>query len=104
MKKVSTISIISISTLCLIWFFFSDVNNKEQYIKKEINEANYCQVVSDCQMVTESKCPFGCYVFVNKNESTRIGELLEEYESNCAYSCIEFKGVECVSNSCQILE
>lgn len=76
----------------------------ESFIKKEIAKANYCQTTSDCQMVAVSKCPFGCYVHVNKNEASRIETLLNKYQSNCAYSCIEYPGVSCVSNTCQVNE
>lgn len=76
----------------------------ESFIKKEITKANYCQTNDDCKMVAVSKCPFGCYVHVNKNEASRIETLLNKYESNCAYSCIEYPGVSCVANTCQLNE
>lgn len=74
------------------------------FIKKEIARANYCQTTSDCQVVAVSKCPFGCYVHVNKNEVSRIETLLNKYQSNCEYSCIEYPGVSCVANTCQLNE
>ena len=111
MKKTTIILIILVAGAGLVWFSFFSPKAQERYIKKEITKANYCEVVSDCQMVAQSQCPFGCYVHVNKNEATRIGELLENYENNenkrgysCMYSCIEFKGVECVNNTCQLVK
>lgn len=108
MKKTIIIIILLVVGAILAWFYLFSAKTQEQYIKKEIAEANYCEAASDCQMVAQSQCPFGCYVHVNKNEATRIGGLLESYESNqnnrgqsCIYSCIEFKGVECVNNVCR---
>lgn len=36
---------------------------------------------------------------VNKTKTARIGALLENYQTNCMYSCIEFKGVDCVNST-----
>lgn len=88
----------------LAWFYFFSPQAQERYIKKEITKTNYCEVASDCQMVAQSQCPFGCYIHVNKNEATRIGKLLEGHESNCMYMCIEFKGVDCINNTCQMIK
>lgn len=75
---------------------------QEWYIKREIAKANYCEAASDCQLAATAKCPFDCYVYVNKKEAERIGNMIENYESRCAYQCIEFKGkIECVNNICQ---
>lgn len=75
--------------------------SEEDRIKEEIAKANYCEVVSDCQQAAVSVCPFGCYIHVNKSEVSRIEKLLNEYQSTCMYSCVEFKGVDCVSNVCE---
>ncbi|MDO8435078.1 MAG: hypothetical protein Q7S89_00115 [bacterium] len=104
MKKAIIILIILVAGAGLAWVSFFSPEAQVRHIKKEITKANYCEVASDCQMVAQSQCPFGCYVHVNKNEATRIGELLKSHESNCAYLCIEFKGVDCINNSCQLIE
>ena len=109
MKKAIIILIILAVGTGLVWFAFFSPKAQERNIKKEIIKANYCEVATDCQMVAQSQCPFGCYIHVNKNEATRIGELLKNYKNNergysCMYSCIEFKGVECVNNSCQLVK
>lgn len=109
MKKTIIILIILAVSAGLAWFYFFSPKAQERYIKKEITKANYCEVVSDCQMVAQSQCPFGCNVHVNKNEAERIGKLLENYRNtryttSCMYSCIEFKGVECVNNTCQLVK
>jgi|SRR3989344_4153911 len=104
MKKIIIIFIILLASTCLAWFSFFSPKAQERHIKKEIIKANYCEVASDCQMVAQSQCPFGCNIYVNKNETARVGELLESYESKCEYLCIEFKGVDCINNRCQLIK
>ncbi|PJB83463.1 MAG: hypothetical protein CO088_01425 [Candidatus Yonathbacteria bacterium CG_4_9_14_0_8_um_filter_46_47] len=103
-KRTILVFVILLVGVGLAWFSFFSPKAQERHINKEITKASYCEVASDCQMVAQSQCPFGCYVHVNKNEATRIGELLESYESNCQYMCIEFKGVDCINNSCQLIK
>lgn len=86
--------------LALVAFFSRTA--QEWFIKREIAKANYCEAASDCQLAATAKCPFDCYVYVNKKEAARIGKLIEDFDSRCAYQCIEFKGsIECVNNKCQ---
>lgn len=108
-RKIIIILIISLIAAGLVWITFFRQQTHEWYIKKEIANANYCEVAADCQMVAQSQCPFGCYVHVNKNEAGRIGKLLENYQNttyrtSCDYSCIEFKGVTCANNTCQLVQ
>ncbi|MDP1694869.1 MAG: hypothetical protein Q8L34_04995, partial [Candidatus Woesearchaeota archaeon] len=65
----------------------------------EIETANHCTVKADCQQV-ESQCPFGCYVFVHKNEAANIERLIRDYEFTCDYSCMALKDYDCVQNKC----
>lgn len=107
-QKATIILILIVVGISLVWIIFFSRQAQERYIKKEIAEANYCEVASDCQMIAQSQCPFGCYVHVNKNKAGRIGKLLEDYRNtnygtSCEYLCIEFKGVNCVNNTCQLI-
>ena len=92
----------------VVWAaFFSNTASstaQERKIKTEIAKANYCETASDCIMVAQSQCPFGCYVHVNKKQAARIKNSLENYKSNCIYQCIPFVGVECVNNTCQLIQ
>jgi hypothetical protein len=97
------IVLILLVALGLVYFLFF-YKSEEARIKEEIAEASYCFVDTDCQMVALSSCPFGCYVHVNRNEAVRIGAMIEGYKSTCMYSCLEFKGVQCVNNTCQLKE
>jgi len=103
MKKAIIIPVVLATGAGLVWFAFFSRDAQERHIKAEIAEANYCEAASDCVMVAQSQCPFGCYIHVNKSEVGRIKSLLDEYESGCAYSCIPFEGVECVNNTCQLV-
>ncbi len=76
---------------------------EENKIRREIIEAGYCEVSSDCKVVP-AKCPFDCFAAVNKNEANRIEDMINNYQSFCIYGCIEIKGVDCVDNRCQILK
>jgi hypothetical protein len=70
------------------------------YINNEIEKANYCDVKEDC-VSTGSKCPFGCYIYVNKNEVNRIKNLISSFKSNCVYNCMYCPDVECKNNKCE---
>lgn len=77
--------------------------SEEARIKEQIAEANYCETAEDC-VDTGSKCPFGCYIYVNDTEAGRIKTLVDGYDSTCQYACIAISGVECVQNKCQPIE
>ncbi|MBT3721380.1 hypothetical protein HN789_06995 [archaeon] len=69
-------------------------------IQVEIDNANFCDTKDDCIDV-ESKCPFGCNIFVNKDQSSKIKDLIESYETNCMYKCRPSTGVDCIDNKCE---
>jgi len=102
-KKWIWISILFDIAFVSALFLYFTWESEEDRIKAEIEKANYCQVVEDCQMVAVSKCPFGCYVYVNQQEASRIEQMLNEYRSNCEYGCLEMKGVECRNTICQVI-
>lgn len=72
----------------------------EKSLRKEIDMANHCATQQDCVNVG-SKCPFGCYIYTHASEADRIRGLLENFQSNCEYSCISCPTVACVDNKCQ---
>lgn len=74
----------------------------ETGIKQAIEQARYCEAKSDCAQV-QSKCPFGCYVFVNEKEVGRIQTFIDSYESRCIYLCVPLKDYDCINNKCEIL-
>ena len=80
-------------------FFIYLPKIKELQIKNEINKANYCSINSDCQDAG-GKCPFGCYIFVNKNEVEKTSKLINSYNSNCVYDCVGNITPICKNNKC----
>lgn len=98
-KKIIIGSIVFILIAILIGFFFASPKIKESNIKTAINNANYCDVDSDC-VDAGGKCPFGCYVYVNKNEVDTISKLIQSYDSQCVYGCVTEPEVVCKNNTC----
>ena len=79
-----------------------DTDEKTIRIKSEIKKANYCSSKDDCEIVG-SVCPYGCNIAVNKNEASKIKELLSSYQGFCQYMCVEAKGIDCIEGRCQVL-
>lgn len=101
MNKKIIIGIIIFSVLITsVTIFFPYTKVKESNIKSAIEKANYCIVESDC-VDAESKCPFGCYVYVNKNEVEEISELIKSYDSKCVYDCVSCPTVICENQKCK---
>lgn len=84
-------------------FFISGCQNQEDKIKSEIEKAGYCDIDSDCILIT-SRCPFDCYAAINVKEKERITNLIEAYNprfSKCVYGCVECKSSICKNNKCE---
>ena len=98
-KKVIWTIIFILGVLVIIAFLvFPKIN--ESRIKSEITKANYCEVDSDC-VDAGGKCPFGCYVYVNKNEVNRISQLIQSFNSMCFQGCLACPTVICENNKCK---
>jgi hypothetical protein len=101
-KKLKiTILIITLFLIATI-IFLTLPQMKESKIKSAIEKANYCESDSDC-VDAGGKCPFGCYVYVNKNEVGKISQLIESYDSKCVYGCITNPKVICENKKCKEL-
>ena len=100
-------AIVVILALAIIYFGFLGImaslflrHGSVDFIRSEIDEANYCDVKEDCVNIG-TKCPFGCDIYVNEGEADRIKELVYSYDGeDCIYDCYLCPGVECVNNSC----
>lgn len=83
---------------------------QEREINRLLDEANYCNVDSDCAVLnTTVGCPFGCYNLGNKDaDITKIDSLWEAYQKQrsgtfCVYSCIISptpEEIKCVNSKC----
>ncbi|MDD3263338.1 MAG: hypothetical protein PHT94_00415 [Candidatus Nanoarchaeia archaeon] len=98
-KRIIFISIFVIIIIFVISFLSAIPKIKEEIIKNEIKKANYCEEDLDC-IDAGSKCPFGCFNYVNKNEVERISNLIESYNSNCVYGCLLCENVKCEDKKC----
>lgn len=98
MKKYLIFGLL-IMVIGLLLYYFTVNNNDENKIKKEIELANYCEVKNDCIQIV-AKCPFDCYVYVNKFEEERIDQLIKSFESKCVYGCIDPPEYECTNGKC----
>ena len=79
----------------------------EEEVRQEIQDANHCDVPTDCVNVG-GRCPFGCDTWVNAAEEERILDLIEEYRASasphCDYSCEEPAPPDCVEGECVSME
>jgi len=72
----------------------------EQYITGQINEANYCDTNNDCALAIR-KCPFGCYILVNKSELDRINGLIDGHLQRCVLTCAKLDEFTCFEGKCK---
>ena len=112
-SKVALILFIFLAVV--IAFYFSIIKGLEKEgcnalvsrVKDRINQSNYCSMDSDCIMVEEFNCPFGCYNLVNKGaDLTEIREGVKKYGRNCPlceYDCSippDAGEIRCVQGKC----
>lgn len=97
-----TIIIVTAALLIVLSIFILSSRSAiyEFYIESEIEKANYCETEDDC-VDAGSKCPFGCYNYVNKAEAERISGLLGSFDSDCIYDCAFCADVRCVDHKCE---
>ncbi|MBR9677506.1 hypothetical protein GOV04_05170 [Candidatus Woesearchaeota archaeon] len=69
-------------------------------LKELIAQANNCKTRDDCQLLG-NKCPFGCYVYVNKDKAEKLQPLFDTYKTTCDYACAPSSGVSCNDKKCE---
>ncbi len=102
---VFIIGVLILLVLVGVYIFKMSSNNVPtvEGVKFAISQAQYCEIKDDCVEVN-SRCPFGCSVFVNKAERQNIQDLMDSYLGPyCVYDCVEIKGYDCVSKKCSVL-
>ncbi|SRR6056297_2214291 len=101
MKNKNIIGIIILVIVIIaVSIFLALPKIKELKIKSAIEEANYCEIDSDC-VDAGGKCPFGCYIYINKNEVDKISQLIQSYNSKCIYGCVSSSTVVCKNKKCK---
>ena len=105
MKILITILIIvSIFLNACSEIIYKDQPYLEDYVISEIDKANYCNTKSDCVNIG-NHCPFGCYIYVNKDQAERISGLIDDYinaqEARCEYGCLPCNNFICNKNKCE---
>jgi hypothetical protein len=83
---------------------FTFIPLQKNYILGEIEEANYCDVDSDCAAVL-GNFRFGCNIYVNLNEVERISGLISSYKPKMSfrnYMCQISKDLICVNGKCGV--
>ncbi|MEI8364163.1 MAG: hypothetical protein WCF78_01770 [archaeon] len=104
-KKCVFLLIATIVIIIGVLIFLFCTGPSEKKVNQEIKNANFCSISDDCTHIGGS-CPFGCTILINKNEETRIRDLISEYHKNklsfstCVYNCLQLKGIACVDNKC----
>lgn len=76
------------------------VIGNEEAVKAQLKEMGRCSVDADCTAVM-GKCPLGCYIGVNKINAVSAQTIVDNFETMCAYSCLQYQGVKCVNGFCQ---
>ncbi len=100
MKKIIIFSLVGLVILAIVLISIFGLSRSKSSIKNEIEKANYCDTKEDC-VYAGGKCPFGCYVYVNKNEVNKIQNIIASFKSNCIYDCMYCPEVECKNNKCE---
>ena len=72
----------------------------QQYVLDIIPQANYCQRDRDCYLVP-SRCPYGCCVYVNRDEQGMVAYLMEkDAKPPCQHKCERCPTSVCRENKC----
>jgi hypothetical protein len=90
-KKPVLFAVLILVVICLLlWIYISQIWMlpflNENYIRNQIEQANYCSVNDDC-VEAYRKCSLPCHVFVNKNEVKRINNIVDIFKPTCLDDC-----------------
>lgn len=78
----------------------STVELTVEKVHEEMAKANYCDVPDDC-VLTDTKCPLGCYNVVNIDELERINQLVHDFKQTCFQTCTTLQDVNCIESKCE---
>ncbi|MFH1064260.1 MAG: hypothetical protein V1729_04225 [Candidatus Woesearchaeota archaeon] len=86
--------------MLLLFIFLVGCSPTPDQIRKEIDQANYCNTKEDCRDAGDL-CPYGCNIYVNKDKVGKIMNLLDSVDVACMYGCVECPDVECKESKCE---
>lgn len=78
-------------------------NAEVQGILDQIKTAGKCRVHSECVVVAESLCPYGCTIVANSKQKKKLLDLLREAPQPCKLTCTAPEGkwaTRCVKGRC----
>ena len=88
-----------LAALFVLPAFLVACSPSEESITQKLFEANRCATAADCTLIG-SECPFGCNIYVYKDEVDRMKSLIDGFASNCMYKCPASLDVECRQGKC----
>jgi len=106
MKKWHMVAIAALLILLAAVLFILYKQNEGtmmiEVVRSEIDRANYCTTNSDCVDIGP-QCPYGCGIFVNKNERQRIQDRINAIPLtwDCFYKCQTKTAPVCLEGKCQ---
>lgn len=101
MKKLLIIIGALIALTAIISIIVYRVPLEEKYIRFQIKGAGYCTDRFDCTAV-KSSCPFGCNIYVNRDEKEKVQDLIDTAPRKCEYRCPVAEEIICKQNRCQV--
>jgi hypothetical protein len=78
-------------------------------LKEEVDANSKCEMDSDCQVISVTACPLGCYVAVTKKSAEKVRAVVKDLKSRldpvcqCMYKCSGLpRSASCVKGRCSI--
>jgi hypothetical protein len=78
-------------------------------LKEEVDANSKCGMDSDCQVISVTACPLGCYVAVTKKNVEKIRAIVNDLKGRldpacqCMYKCSDLpRSASCVKGRCSI--
>ena len=73
-------------------------------VERQIQEAAACRSTSQCMIIEQKKCPYGCVIAINRKNKDKVTALLKSAPDICKMSCDKVPKVKvrCERKLCQI--
>ena len=74
-------------------------SNYQHYVMNVIPQTNYCRKDRDCRIAI-ARCPYGCCIYVNRDQLAMVNYLMEQSHQRCYYDCARCPLPVCRNNVC----